>query len=85
MVETIEPPCLGVNLRDLAILIGESQMASGHNHHHSPRMVVHLRLFVGTVVNANHLHAIIFKLQFVMRRLHFERILGQCEVRRQTH
>src|SRR5580704_12671530 len=72
MLERREPASLsrlGVNILNLAILVGESQMATRNIHHHSPGMRMQFRFLIRAIVDMYHLNMRIFKVDLVVRGL----------------
>src|SRR6267378_2781689 len=80
MLERREPPSLarlGKHLLCLAIFIGEAEMPGSEDDNHSSRMRVHLRIFMRSIVDVDHLHILVLKSQLVMRGLNLGGILSE--------
>src|SRR5271163_3059332 len=70
-------PWLGIHFLRFSIRVGEEKMSSGDVDDHALRMGVFFRLFMGPIVDVNHLHLVVLEGQLVVLRFNSRRILGQ--------
>jgi hypothetical protein len=75
---------LGINLRDLTVLVREPEVPPSNADGDAAGMLVHLRLLARAIVDTHDLHAVVFELQLVVLGFHLGGVLCRGKIRSQA-